>query len=169
MFSAPTCHVTNVRPSIDSPHQGLVSRLMPEYQCPWFQFYRASNFYCMTIAAEPSLPSGPLSETRVTATAAVASAAISVANNNNHPCNGHDVNDRTRHAPSNAVAASAATTADAAPAAAAATAAATDNEDDDNNNVQIHPPPPANSSCWWRHGRGSRNHIEASCRVVCHF
>jgi hypothetical protein len=25
---------------------------MPEYQCPWFQFYRTSNYYCMAIAAE---------------------------------------------------------------------------------------------------------------------
>jgi hypothetical protein len=62
----------------------------------------------MTIAAEPSLPSGPLSaagwsaisvaaalETSITASAIVASAtiAIAVANNDNHPRKGHDVND----------------------------------------------------------------------------
>jgi hypothetical protein len=135
MCSAPTCHMTKVRPSINSPHQGLVSRLTPEYQCPWFKFYRASNFYCVMIAAEPLLPSGPPLETRVTATAAVASTAIAVANDNDHPCNGHDVDDYTRHAPSNAVAASAITTADAA------AAAAVNNEDDDNDNVQIHPTP----------------------------
>jgi hypothetical protein len=61
----------------------------------------------MAIAAELSLPSGPLSaadwaavsvaaasETSVTASAIVASAtvlAVAVANNNNHPRNGHDV------------------------------------------------------------------------------
>jgi hypothetical protein len=86
MCSAPTCHVTNVTPSIDSPHQAVILRDTPEYQCPWFQFYRASNFYCMTIAAEPSSPSCLPPETRVTATAAVASAAVAVANNNDH-CN----------------------------------------------------------------------------------
>jgi hypothetical protein len=140
MCSAPTCHETNIRPSIDSysPHRAVIPRDTPEYQCHWFQFYRAFIFYCMTIAAEPLSPSGPPLETRVTATAAVASAAIAVANNNNHPRDGHDVDDRTRHAPSNAVAASATTTADAASAAAAAAAAATDNEDDDNNDVRIH-------------------------------
>jgi hypothetical protein len=31
---------------------------MPKYQCLWFQLYRASNFYCMAIATEPSSPSG---------------------------------------------------------------------------------------------------------------
>ncbi len=51
--------VTNVRPSRDSPHQAVIPHDTPEYQCPWFQFYRASNFYCMAIAAELSLPSGP--------------------------------------------------------------------------------------------------------------
>jgi hypothetical protein len=59
MFSAPTRQVTNVRPSRDSPHQAVSLRDTPEYQCPCFQFYRASNFYCMAIAAEPLLPSGP--------------------------------------------------------------------------------------------------------------
>jgi hypothetical protein len=49
--SAPTHHMTKVRPPIDSPHRGLVSRLTPEYQCLWFQFIR-SHFYCMAIAAE---------------------------------------------------------------------------------------------------------------------
>jgi hypothetical protein len=132
MCSAPTCHVMNVRPSINSPHQAVIPRDMPEYQCPWFQFYRAFNFYCMSITAEPSSPSGPPSETRVTATAAVASATVAAANDNDHPCDGHDVDNRTRHAPSNAVTASAATTANAAAAAAA------DNEDDDNDDVRIH-------------------------------
>jgi hypothetical protein len=116
MCLAPTCHVTNVRPSINSPHRAVIPHDTPEHQCPWFQFYRASNFYCMTIAAERSLPFGPPSETRVTATAAVASAAVAIANDNDHPRNGHDINDCTRHAPSNAVAAS------ASAAAAAATA-----------------------------------------------
>jgi hypothetical protein len=46
-------------PSRDSPHRAVIPCDMPEYQCPWFQFYRASNFYCMAIAAEPLLPSGP--------------------------------------------------------------------------------------------------------------
>jgi hypothetical protein len=59
-------------------------------QCLWFQFYRASNFYCMAIAAEPLLPSGPpsvadwaavsiaaASETSVTNATVVASAAAS--------------------------------------------------------------------------------------------
>ncbi len=68
--------------------------------------YRASNFYCMAIAAKPSSPSGPPSaadwaaisvvaalEKRVDAAAVVASAAIAITNNNDHPCNGHDVND----------------------------------------------------------------------------
>ncbi len=83
-------------------------RQTPEHQCLWFQFYRASNFYCMAIAAEPSSPSGPplaadwaaisdaaALETSVTATAVIASAAVAVpvANNNNHPRDGHDVDD----------------------------------------------------------------------------
>ena len=54
MCSAPTCHVTNVRPSIDSPHIAVISRNTPVYQCLWFQFYRASNFYRMAIAADSS-------------------------------------------------------------------------------------------------------------------
>jgi hypothetical protein len=58
MRSAPTCHVTNVRPSINSPHLAVIPRNTPEYQCRWFQFYRASNFYCMAIAAESSSPTG---------------------------------------------------------------------------------------------------------------
>jgi hypothetical protein len=32
--------------------------LTPEYQCLWFQFYRASDFYCMAIAVEKLSPSG---------------------------------------------------------------------------------------------------------------
>ncbi len=44
MFLAPTRHVVNIRPSRDSPHQAVISCLTPEYQCLWFQFYRASNF-----------------------------------------------------------------------------------------------------------------------------
>jgi hypothetical protein len=130
MCSAPTCMSCD-ECSIDSPHRAVIPRDTPEYLCPWFQFFWASNFYCMTIAAEPSSPSGPPSETRVTATAAVASAAVAVANDNDHPRDGHDIDDHTRHAPSNAAAASAATTADAA-------AAAADNEDDDNDDVRIH-------------------------------
>jgi hypothetical protein len=59
MFSAPTRQVMNVRPSINSPHRAVIPRDTPEYQCPWFQFYGASKFYCMAIAAEPLLPSGP--------------------------------------------------------------------------------------------------------------
>ncbi len=79
------------------------------YQYLWFQFYRASNFYCMAIAAEPLSPSGlpsaadwaavsvaAASETSVIASAIVASAAvaiaIAVANDNDHPHDGHDVN-----------------------------------------------------------------------------
>ncbi len=92
---APTCHMTKVRPSINSPHQGLVLHLTPEYQCPWFQFYKASNFYCMMITAEPTLPSIPPSETRVTATATVASATVAVANDNDHPRDGHNVDNHT--------------------------------------------------------------------------
>jgi hypothetical protein len=98
----------------------------------------ASNFYRMTIATELSSLSGPLSETRVTATAAIASAAVTVANDNNHPRDGHNVDNRTRHAPLNATVASVATTTDATAAAAATAAAIADNEDDDNNDVQIH-------------------------------
>jgi hypothetical protein len=119
MILAPTRHVTNVRPSRNSPHQAVCLRQTPEYQYLRFQIYRASNLYCMAIAAEPLLPSGPpsvadwvaisvavASETRVTAATLVASAAIAAAITNN------DV----------------ATT-------------ATDNEENDNNNVRIHPPP----------------------------
>ena len=64
---------------------------MPEYQCLWFQFYRASNFYCMAIAAEPSSPTGPplatdwvavsvaaVLEMGVTTAAIVASAAVAI-------------------------------------------------------------------------------------------
>ena len=86
MCSAPACHVGNVRPSIDSPHLAVISRSMPEYQCLWFQFYRASNFYCMAIAPESLSPSSPPSaadcwrrlsvavalETSITAAVAVA-------------------------------------------------------------------------------------------------
>jgi hypothetical protein len=92
MFLAPTCHVTNVRPSRDSPPQAVVLRLTPEYQCHLFQIYRASNFYCMKFAAEPLLPSSlppaadwsassfaAASETRVTFAAVVASAAVAIA------------------------------------------------------------------------------------------
>ena len=91
MCSAPTCHVANVRPSIDSPHLGLVSHPKPEYQCLWFQFYRASNFYCMAIAADSLSPIGPPSaadwvaagiavalETSITAATVVASTAAAV-------------------------------------------------------------------------------------------
>jgi hypothetical protein len=68
-------------------------------------FYRASNFYCMAIAAELSSPSGPPSAadwaavsiaaalaTSVTAATIVASAAVAlaVAKDKNHTCNGHD-------------------------------------------------------------------------------
>ena len=42
--SASTCHVANDRPSIDSPHQGLVSHPTAEYQYLCFKIYRASNF-----------------------------------------------------------------------------------------------------------------------------
>jgi hypothetical protein len=46
---------------------------MPEYQCLWFQFYRASNFYCMTIATESLSPTGPpLATDWVAASVAVA-------------------------------------------------------------------------------------------------
>jgi hypothetical protein len=91
MCSAPTCHVANVRPSINSPHIAVIPRNTPEYQCLWFQFYRASNFYCMAIAPESLLPTGLPSaadwvavgvtaalEMIVTAAAAIASAAIAV-------------------------------------------------------------------------------------------
>jgi hypothetical protein len=65
----------------------------------------------MVIATEPSLPSAPPSaadwvaisiaaalESSITAAAVVASAAVTIAitNNNDHPCNGHDV-DNCRH------------------------------------------------------------------------
>ena len=50
---------------------------------------------------------------------AAASATIAVANDNNHPRNRHDFNDRTRHIPSNAAAAATTTTTAAASAAAA--------------------------------------------------
>ena len=63
----------------------------------------------MAIAAEPSSPSGPpsaadraavggaaASETSVTASAVVASAAIAIAiaDDDDHPCDGHDADDR---------------------------------------------------------------------------
>ncbi len=44
MCSAPTRHVTKVRPSIDSPHRVVIPRRTPEYQYPWFRFYCASLF-----------------------------------------------------------------------------------------------------------------------------
>jgi hypothetical protein len=109
MFLAPTCHVVNVRPSHNSPHQAVIPHQTPEYLYLWFQFYRASNFYCIAIAAKPSSPSSlPLaadwaavsivaaSETRVNTTAVVVSAAVAVAvtNEDDHPCDGHDVDDR---------------------------------------------------------------------------
>jgi hypothetical protein len=59
MCSAPMCHVANVRSSIDSPHIAVISRNTPEYQCLWFQFYKASNFYCMAIAADSLPPTCP--------------------------------------------------------------------------------------------------------------
>jgi hypothetical protein len=79
MCSAPTCHVANVRPSIDSPHLGLVSRPTPEYQCLWFQFYRASNFYCMAIATDSSLPTGRPSAADWVAAGVVAASKTSTA------------------------------------------------------------------------------------------
>jgi hypothetical protein len=94
----------------------------------------------MTIATEPLLLSSLPSETRVTATAVIASPAVAVANNNDHPRDGHNVNNHTRHVPLNAANVSAATTANVAVTTAAAVAAdaAADNEDDDNNDVRIH-------------------------------
>ncbi len=101
--------MANVRPSIKSPHIAVIPRNTPEYQCLWFQFYRASNFYCMAIAAEPSLPTGLPSvadraaiggaaalETGITASTVVASAAtaIAIADDDDHPHDGHDVDDR---------------------------------------------------------------------------
>ncbi len=107
MFLAPTHHVVNVRPSRDSPHWAVILCQTPEYQCLWFQFYRASNFYCMAIAAKPSSPSGPpsaaewaaisiaaASETRVNAATVVASTTVAITNDDDYPCNGHDINDR---------------------------------------------------------------------------
>ena len=44
MCSAPTRHMTKVRPSIDSPHQVVISCWTPEYQYPWFYFYCDSLF-----------------------------------------------------------------------------------------------------------------------------
>jgi hypothetical protein len=108
MFSAPTRHVANARPSCDSPQWAVIPHQTPEYQCLWFQFYRASNFYCMAIAAKLSSPSGPPSaadwaavsiaaalETRVDATVVIASAAVAIAitNDDDHPREGHKVND----------------------------------------------------------------------------
>jgi hypothetical protein len=58
MFLAPTHQVTNVRPSRNSPHRAVIPRDMPEYECPWFQFYRASTFYCIAVVAELLFPSG---------------------------------------------------------------------------------------------------------------
>jgi hypothetical protein len=100
---------TKVRPLRDCPHRGLVVlHRTPEYQCLWFQFYRAFNFYCTAIAAEPSLPSGPslatdwaaigvaaALETSITASAVVASATVPVttANDDDHPHIGHSVDD----------------------------------------------------------------------------
>ena len=63
MCSASTCHVASVRLSIDSPHQGLVSCLTPEYQCFLFEIYRASNFTAWQLlrwhSTELSRPSTP--------------------------------------------------------------------------------------------------------------
>ncbi len=67
----------------------VISRNTPEYQCLWFQFYWASNFYCMAIAADSLPPTGSpsaadwvaagvaaASETSVTAATDVASAPV---------------------------------------------------------------------------------------------
>jgi hypothetical protein len=134
----------------------------------------------MAIAAEPSSPSGLPSavdwaavsvaaalETSITTAAIVASAAVAIAitKHDDHPSNGHNVNNcqhdgykgvildnshpsllflsnnnkgnafPTRHALSNADAVATTT------AAAIAAAAAADNEGNDNDNVRIHPPP----------------------------
>jgi hypothetical protein len=73
MCLAPTCHVANVRPSRNSPYRAVILRQMPEYQCHWFRFYRASNFYCMPTSAELSSPSGlPLAADRVAVSVAAA-------------------------------------------------------------------------------------------------
>jgi hypothetical protein len=183
MCFAPTCHVANVRQH-NSPHQAVILCHIPEYQCLWFQFYRASNFKCMAITTEPSSPSGPPSaadwavisiaaalETSVTTTAVVAFAtvAVTLTNDDDHPRNGHNIdnclhdgykdmiidnsppsllflsnNDEgnafpTRHAPSNTD--TIATTTNATAVAAAVAATTTDNEDNDNNDVRIHPLP----------------------------
>ena len=55
----PQCHMTNFRSSINCSHRGLVLGPTHEYQYLWFQFYRASNFYCMAGSAESSSPTGP--------------------------------------------------------------------------------------------------------------
>jgi hypothetical protein len=78
MCSAPTCHVTNVRPSINSPHRVAISRRTPEYQYPWFRFYCDSIFFSMLDAAggdthrggQPSIPPSATDPAAVTVTAA---------------------------------------------------------------------------------------------------
>ena len=42
--SAPTCHMTKVRLSNNSPHRVVILRIMPEYQYPPIHFYCPSLF-----------------------------------------------------------------------------------------------------------------------------
>jgi hypothetical protein len=78
MCSAPTCHVTNVRPSIDSPHQVVISCRTPEYQYPWFRFYCDSIFFqhagcCRwrySSGGRPSIPPSATDPAAVTVAAA---------------------------------------------------------------------------------------------------
>ena len=44
MCSAPTCHMTKVRLSTNSPHRVVILCRMPEYQYHWFCFYCDSLF-----------------------------------------------------------------------------------------------------------------------------
>ncbi len=44
-ISSPTHCMMKVRPSLDSPHWGVIPPNMPEYQYPWFWFWRAFKIY----------------------------------------------------------------------------------------------------------------------------
>jgi hypothetical protein len=52
---------------------------MPEYQCPWFQFYRTFHYYCIAIASESSTSPGLQSATLAVAAESLALPSLQLA------------------------------------------------------------------------------------------
>ena len=54
-ISSTHCPLVKVRPSSDNPYRGVISHRSPEYQYPWFQFYRAFKFYLVSPEGGPCI------------------------------------------------------------------------------------------------------------------